>query len=90
MSGDGGVCKGEAAVLASLSRGLFRILHGAPLRLAAHPGRSIRSSLLSTPARLGLRSLGNHTDSGWAGGGKGGTAGHTPSLQKPGGKGEEG
>lgn len=45
--------------------GLVCIPRGAPLRLAAHQGRSTRSSLLSTPVCLGLRSLGDAMDLGW-------------------------
>lgn len=76
-----GVRGGRCCMCLSCPR-LICILHGAPPCLAAHQGRSVRSSLLSTPAHLGLRSLGDTTDSGWAGGSKGGTAGHTPSLPK--------
>lgn len=63
-------------------KGIFHIPHGAPLRLAAHLGRSITSSLLSPPAHRGLRRLGDGTDSGRAGGGEGGTAGFMPFLLK--------
>ena len=84
VSGDpnGGVCEGEGAARALSCPSLFCIPHGAPLRLAAHLGRSISSSLLSPLARLGLRRLGDSTDLGWAGGGEGGMAGCTPSLPK--------
>ena len=62
--------------------GLFRILRGVPLRLAAHAGRSIRSILLHAPAHPGLRSLGDSRDSGRADGSEGGTAGRAPALPK--------
>lgn len=46
MSGDpdGRVCEGEGAAWALSHLGLFCIPHSAPLCLAAHPGRSVRSS----------------------------------------------
>lgn len=41
---DGRVCEGEGAAWALSPLGLFCIPHSAPLCLAAHPGRSVRSS----------------------------------------------